>query len=60
MIVKCVCDNYLGNKAAASYQDMVYGKNNRAHNPIRKEPLGQHWRCTICGTEHSKSEDKKK
>lgn len=64
MIIKCTCTNYLGVKLAAEYQDEKYGKGMRVHTPVSKEPLGHHWRCTICRTEHTKSssmvEEKKK
>jgi hypothetical protein len=46
MILKCSCES--------KFQDAAHGNKMRAHNPIRKEPLGQHWRCTVCKAEHSK------
>lgn len=55
MIIKCNCDGYLSSKTGAIYQDNQYGKNMRAHNPLVKEPKGSHWKCTVCGTEHTKS-----
>jgi hypothetical protein len=54
VVIKCNCDGYLGNSTASNWQNVQYGQNLRAHNPTRKEPIGSHWRCTICGLEHSK------
>lgn len=58
-ILKCSCDSYLGNRAAAQYQNTVYGLGNRVHNPISKEPKGAHWRCSVCNNEKSAALDKK-
>lgn len=56
MILKCNCTQYLGGSTAgAIFQDERYGKGNRVHNPIVKEPKGSHWKCTICTTEHTSS-----
>jgi hypothetical protein len=49
MIIKCNCKH--------AYQDATYGAGMRAHNPIVKEPKGNHWRCTVCNVEHSKGGD---
>jgi hypothetical protein len=59
-ILKCSCTGFLGNSLAANFQDATYGKGMRVHTPVRKEPLGTHWRCTICRTERTKSSSDEK
>ncbi len=51
MVLECGCDGFLGNRAAALYQDTAYGRGMRAHNPTAKEDV---FRCTICEKERGK------
>jgi len=44
MITKCTC--------ADKYQDKTYGKGNRVHNEMTKDPTK--CRCTVCGNEKTK------
>jgi hypothetical protein len=46
MIIACNCKS--------KYQDETFGTGKRVHNPVMKEPKGQHWRCSVCKTEHTK------
>ena len=48
IVMKCSCDGFLGNKAAARYQDAQNGAGLRVHNKTTKENT---FRCTVCGTE---------
>lgn len=49
MISKCVCQN--------DYQDYIYGKNNRVHNPTGKLT---EIRCTVCDKTNQKKEETSK
>ena len=51
MILRCDCKaNSSGNPKAAEYQDMVYGKGMRVHNPLPKQlNAPQKARCSVCG-----------
>lgn len=41
MILKCKCKH--------EYQDQRYGKEQRVHNPLKKEKMqSQKWRCSVC------------
>jgi len=45
LITQCVCEH--------KYQDSVYGKGNRVHNPCRTTtPQKTGYRCTVCGRTH--------
>lgn len=50
-IITCTCQS--------TYQDLVYGKQQRVHNFSKNHPtkLGG-WRCTVCGKEKDASAGK--
>lgn len=51
MILRCNCNH--------EYQDHVYGKQLRVHNPKKRDKGGnapQEWRCTVCGAVRTESE----
>jgi len=43
MIVACTCQN--------TYQDALYGKQNRVFNPIKSSGPEKKGRCTVCKAE---------
>lgn len=41
-VLSCTCEH--------KYQDSIYGKGMRAHNPCKAGTSSVSYRCTVCGT----------
>ncbi len=53
-LIKCSCDGFLGNRAAAKFQDAAYGAGVRVHNKTAKSDAAV-FRCSVCRAERGQS-----